>query len=1100
MINPYDLLIKNCLKMKSFTKFLLLVMTILFSSSLIIAQVNPAISVFSPKAEKTQQSQDPSLQKELDLEALHGPTVVVPEAEEGGSRAVGDDCATPIVISIPGALPYTDAGQTNCGRFDDYNASCLGSYDGGEDIIYRLDVTANTEINITMNPGATTWTGMYLSNTCGNSTSCMAISTGSSGNRVINNQILLAGNSYYIMVDTWPSPTCIPSFSLNIIVAPPPAPGAVCTTAFSYGNVNGPAMNGTLAAGASVWYSFTTPVNMLTSVSLCAGASMDTKLDIYTACGAAVLFTNDDYCGLLSQVNNIELLAGQTYYARVYGYSSSTSGPFTITITGVTPPANDNCTTAQPVSGPYPQVVNGTTVGAFLDCPGVLNWNAVWYSINLPFSVNNLSISYCGNSPALTNVGVVYYNDCSNCSAYNLFSYTSCTGGWELTALIAGPTTVYFPAYVGASRTFQFTVDVTSTGDLEGHVTNYYGVAIGGAAVAIEELGWSTTTDPAGYYSFVDVPAGIQQVSCIKTGYNPITADVNILANTLNIHDFILTQPNMVVQPLIVEETLNPNEYFTFSMSVLNNGTGPLDWAATVVYPDVSMPETPSNNFDLVEYLASIPSIDFNTTGDPTGLAPMNNPNPMPGFPPMDLRDFDSQAFCYNAYSPSSPMGFYNFILNTPGAWTQYGPALPGGDFMTGSSFVNDVLYGTNYYGQQFFTIDPTTGATTIIGGLSAQLHGIAYDYTTETMYGIGGSNGLYTVNLANGALTLVASVSVPGGGTLIDLACDNDGNLISVPVAFSGATPLGLIDKTTGAWTTLANPPFTALYAQGMSCDHTTNTIYWASYSSGGVGALYIVDQTNGACTLVGGFNGNAEVDGLAIPGTGGGVGGWLTMDYYEGDAGPFGGVDNIPTHMDATGTEAGQVYTAQIVFTSDPDVSTITVPVTMIIAGNPLNPPEDLTVTLVDDIIGQVNITWTWTADAFQYFLIKRDGVVIGTTTNMSYTDMLPYYGNYCYTVQAVYDEGQTAPAGPECIEWAFPSIFINPENLEAWVWQDYQVKVYTTISNLGIIPSRILRQQITFLPNTQSTCLQVRQMHRRTLLWLPEPSRHALKAPIR
>ena len=49
----------------------------------------------------------------------------------------------------------------------------------------------------------------------------------------------------------------------------------------------------------------------------------------------------------------------------------------------------------------------------------------------------------------------------------------------------------------------------------------------------------------------------------------------------------------MVVQPLIVEETLNPNEYFTFSMSVLNNGNGPLDWAAEIVYPETAMPVVP---------------------------------------------------------------------------------------------------------------------------------------------------------------------------------------------------------------------------------------------------------------------------------------------------------------------------------------------------------------------------------------------------------------------------------------------------------------------------------------------------------------------------
>jgi len=176
--------------------------------------------------------------------------------------------------------------------------------------------------------------------------------------------------------------------------------------------------------------------------------------------------------------------------------------------------------------------------------------------------------------------------------------------------------------------------------------------------------------------------------------------------------------------------------------------------------------------------------------------------------------------------------------------------------------------------------------------------------------------------------------------------------------------------------------------------------------------------------------------------------------MDYYEGTVPAFGGVDNIPTHMDASGTTAGDVYTADIVFSSDPDVATITVPVTMIILGDPLTPPDDLEAELINDVTGEVQLTWTHTPSrAFQYFLIRRDSDIVGTTTNLTYIDLLPDYGNYCYTVQAVYDEGQTAPAGPECIEWPNPVLFVDPDNLEGWVWTDHQVTVFTTINNIGI-----------------------------------------------
>ena len=157
---------------------------------------------------------------------------VVPIAPEG-ARAVGDDCTNPIIISVPAALPYNTTDYT-CGRGNTYDlgsGSCMYYYSGGEDIIYRLDVTANTIVTLTMNPLGNTWTGMGLFQGCPNSGSCIsaAYNTGSSNN-VISSIPLTAGTQYYVMIDTWPSPNCIPSFSLNIIseTPPPPPPPGSC--------------------------------------------------------------------------------------------------------------------------------------------------------------------------------------------------------------------------------------------------------------------------------------------------------------------------------------------------------------------------------------------------------------------------------------------------------------------------------------------------------------------------------------------------------------------------------------------------------------------------------------------------------------------------------------------------------------------------------------------------------------------------------------------------------------------------------------------------------------------------------------------------------
>ena len=158
---------------------------------------------------------------------------IVPLSQEGGNRAVGDDCTNPVIVSIPAALPYTDANYT-CGRGNTYSlpsSSCMYYYTSGEDLIYRLDVTANTTITLTMNPGPTTYGGVGIFLGCPNTGTCLGSAYSSSATpKVISEVSLIAGNQYYVMVDTWASPTCIPALTLNIIAVtppPPPPPGTI---------------------------------------------------------------------------------------------------------------------------------------------------------------------------------------------------------------------------------------------------------------------------------------------------------------------------------------------------------------------------------------------------------------------------------------------------------------------------------------------------------------------------------------------------------------------------------------------------------------------------------------------------------------------------------------------------------------------------------------------------------------------------------------------------------------------------------------------------------------------------------------------------------
>jgi hypothetical protein len=129
----------------------------------------------------------------------------------------GDNCLGPIIVSAPSDLPYSDIGQYTCGRTDDYDNTCLGYYDGGEDILYQLNVTSSMIVDITMDPKGTTWSGICIDDACPpDPSTCLGMDTGSDGGPRMISNVSLSPGLYHIMVDTWPAPDCIPDFDLTI--------------------------------------------------------------------------------------------------------------------------------------------------------------------------------------------------------------------------------------------------------------------------------------------------------------------------------------------------------------------------------------------------------------------------------------------------------------------------------------------------------------------------------------------------------------------------------------------------------------------------------------------------------------------------------------------------------------------------------------------------------------------------------------------------------------------------------------------------------------------------------------------------------------------
>jgi hypothetical protein len=119
----------------------------------------------------------------------------------------GDYCGLPIQITLPADLDFFEY-NTTCGRLDYYGgqSTCLGYYDQGEDIIYEITVTQDTCVDIELDP-IQTYSGMALDDECPPGTSCLLTATaGYSSLPYGFYNTSLAPGTYYLMIDTWPSP------------------------------------------------------------------------------------------------------------------------------------------------------------------------------------------------------------------------------------------------------------------------------------------------------------------------------------------------------------------------------------------------------------------------------------------------------------------------------------------------------------------------------------------------------------------------------------------------------------------------------------------------------------------------------------------------------------------------------------------------------------------------------------------------------------------------------------------------------------------------------------------------------------------------------
>ena len=196
-----------------------------------------------------------------------------------------------------------------------------------------------------------------------------------------------------------------------------------------------------------------------------------------------------------------------------------------------------------------------------------------------------------------------------------------------------------------------------------------------------------------------------------------------------------------------------------------------------------------------------------------------------------------------------------------------------------GGAYYQEKLYNyeceSNGTGNSYFqVINSATGAlisSTPRPELYASVIGsLCYDYTSDVMYAMKGGtpSTLYTVDLATGALTTVATIS---GVTelLLTMAIDLNGNMYAINANNTGIGNFWSINKTTGAATMVGATGLPVNYAQSMAFDYNDPAcpLYWAQIAqpSSIVATWNKIDVATGVATTL--ATTGMEICGLHFP-----------------------------------------------------------------------------------------------------------------------------------------------------------------------------------------------------------------------------------------
>lgn len=225
------------------------------------------------------------------------------------------------------------------------------------------------------------------------------------------------------------------------------------------------------------------------------------------------------------------------------------------------------------------------------------------------------------------------------------------------------------------------------------------------------------------------------------------------------------------------------------------------------------------------------------------------------------VKNLNKVVYGYNAYpgaTGTDPEGPTSFSLSTPGVLNSIADQSTL-NFVAGGTWANGLWYGNVSTDNTLITIDPATGARTLIGSLGLGLNGISYNVVNGIMYGVS-ATGLYTINTTTGLATLVGTNT---GINMVNFAINAAGVAYSIDLTND---VLGTVNLTTGLFTAIGSIGFDANYAQDMEFDRETGDLFVAAQDPTS-GWLALADLTTGNTLKIGDFEGGAEITGFGIP-----------------------------------------------------------------------------------------------------------------------------------------------------------------------------------------------------------------------------------------